>query len=165
MSRCIIYIMGVSGSGKSTIGKKMAAKIGFPFFDGDDFHSGINREKMKTGIPLTDEDRAGWLIRMNELAKEQMKREGAVIACSGLKEKYRSILSEGINIPFFWVFLQGDFELIQKRMQARTDHFMPATLLTSQFEALEIPENCIAIDISKTPDEIVETIISEIEKK
>jgi gluconokinase len=157
--------MGVSGSGKSTIGKKLSVKIGFPFFDGDDFHPAVNKEKMKAGIPLSDMDRAAWLIRMNELAKEQMKKEGAVIACSGLKERHRSILSGGINIPFFWVFLQGDFQLIQKRMEARTGHFMPATLLTSQFETLEIPENCIAIDISKTPDEIVETIISEIEKK
>src|SRR5438477_2605489 len=139
MYRCIIFIMGVSGSGKSTIGKKLAIKIGFSFFDGDDFHPAPNKEKMKAGIPLTDEDRIEWLIRMNVLAKEQMKKEGAVIACSGLKEKYRSILSEGISIPFFWVFLQGDFELIQRRMEARTGHFMPATLLTSQFETLEIP--------------------------
>ncbi len=157
--------MGVSGSGKTTIGKKVATKIKMPFFDGDNFHSIANREKMKAGIPLTDDDRAGWLIRMNELTKEQMEKDGAVIACSGLKEKYRTIISRGITVPFFWIFLKGSFELIQKRMVARTGHFMPATLLSSQFETLETPKNAITIDISKTPDEIVVQIISEVERK
>ena len=165
MYRCIIYIMGVSGSGKTTIGKKLAEKIGLPFFDGDDFHPAANREKMKSGIPLTDEDRAEWLTRMNELAKEQMKKDGAIIACSGLKEKYRAILSSGITIPFFWVFLQGNFELIQKRMEERKGHFMPAALLSSQFDALEVPEDCITIDIFQSPDEIVEMTMSQIVQK
>ena len=86
MDRCIIYIMGVSGSGKTTIGKKLAAKIGLPFFDGDDFHPPSNKEKMNRGIPLTDEDRKDWLIQMNNAAMDQAKLAGAVIACSALKE-------------------------------------------------------------------------------
>ena len=115
MQNCIIYIMGVSGSGKTTIGKKLAAKIGLPFFDGDDFHPPSNKEKMTQGIPLTDEDRKDWLVKMNQAAKDQAKLTGAVIACSALKEKYRAILSSGITIPLYWVFLQGSFELIKKK--------------------------------------------------
>jgi carbohydrate kinase (thermoresistant glucokinase family) len=162
MGPLIIYIMGVSGSGKTTIGKKISAEMKMAFFDADDFHSRANKEKMKAGQPLTDDDRAEWLISINELAKDQMKKEGAIIACSALKEKYRKILSEGITIPIFWVFLQGNYELIQRRMEARTDHFMPPTMLSSQFDALEIPQQCISIDISQKPDKIVEEIISQI---
>jgi gluconokinase len=163
MDRCIIYIMGVSGSGKTTIGKKLAGDINFPFFDGDDFHPMANKEKMNAGIPLTDEDRAGWLILMNELARDQ--KEGAVIACSALKEIYRKILAEGVTISIHWIFLQGSFELIQKRLKERKDHFMPAALLSSQFDTLEPPANCITIDISKTPEEIIQMILSGIVKK
>ena len=162
MDRCIIFIMGVSGSGKTTIGKKLAARIGLPFFDGDDFHPPSNKEKMNRGIPLTDEDRKDWLIQMNKAAMDQAKLAGAVIACSALKETYRAILSSGITIRLYWVFLQGSFELIKKRMEERKDHFMPANLLSSQFDVLQIPENCITIDISNSPDEIVEMIISQI---
>lgn len=165
MNRSIIYIMGVSGSGKTTIGKKLAEKINLPFFDGDDFHPQANREKMKAGHPLNDEDRAGWLVIMNKLAIEQMKKDGAVIACSGLKEKYRAFLSGGIPGPVFWVFLKGSYDLIKKRMEERKGHFMPASMLSSQFETLEIPRKSITIDISNTPDEIVEKIISEIAEK
>ncbi len=165
MDSCIIFIMGVSGSGKTTIGKKLAARIGLPFFDGDDFHSPSNKEKMNQGIPLTDEDRKDWLIQMNNAAMDQAKLAGAVIACSALKETYRALLSSGITIPLYWVFLQGSFELIKKRMEERKDHFMPAGLLSSQFDALQIPDNCITIDISNSPDEIVEMIISQIDIK
>ena len=165
MQRCIIYIMGVSGSGKTTIGEKLAEKTGLPFFDGDDFHSPANKEKMKRSIPLTDEDRKDWLIQMNNAAMDQANLAGAVLACSALKETYRAILSSGITIPLYWVFLQGSFELIKKRMEERKDHFMPANLLSSQFDALQIPENCITIDISNSPDKIVEMIISQIDIK
>jgi gluconokinase len=164
MKARIIYIMGVSGSGKTTIGEKLAARLGFPFFDGDDFHSPSNKKKMNLGIPLTDEDRKDWLLQMNRAAREHAK-QGAVLACSALKEKYRTILSSGITIPLHWVLLQGSFEVIKKRMDERKDHFMPASLLSSQFDALEIPANCITNDISNNPDEIVEMIISRIESK
>jgi gluconokinase len=162
MGAFIIYIMGVSGSGKTTIGKKLSTKTGIPFFDADNFHSTANKEKMKAGHPLTDDDRSEWLMKINKLAKEHMKKDGAVIACSALKEKYRTVLSHGIIIPVFWVFLQGSYELIEKRMKARTDHFMPAAMLSSQFDALEIPQQCITFDISENPDKIVEEIISGI---
>jgi len=120
---------------------------------------------MNRGIPLADDDRKEWLVLMNNAAMDQAKLAGAVIACSALKEKYRAILSAGITIPFYWVFLQGNFELIKKRMEERKDHFMPASLLSSQFDALQIPANCITIDISSSPDEIVEMIISRILSK
>lgn len=156
MQNHIIYIMGVSGSGKTTIGKLLSAKTGIPFFDGDDFHSPANKKKMNTGNPLTDEDRKSWLQQINLLAIQQQTSAGAIIACSALKKKYRDILNENIYSPC-WIFLQGDLGVIHERMKKR-DHFMPAELLSSQFKILETPANAIAIDINKTPVEIVRII-------
>lgn len=165
MNRCIIYIMGVSGSGKTTIGKKLAERTGLPFFDGDDFHSATNKEKMKAGQPLTDDDRMGWLIRLNELAKEQMNKGGAVVACSALKKKYRDILSQGITEPVYWILLQGTFDQIRKRMEERKGHYMAPGMLSSQFEILEIPGDCITVDISKSPEVIVAEVMRELEQR
>jgi len=162
MGPIVIYIMGVSGSGKTTIGKKLSGKTGIPFFDGDDFHPARNVEKMRTGQALHDTDRAEWLARINEIAKEQMTNKGAIIACSALKEKYRKILTSGITVRVIWVFLHGTFDLIERRMNLRTDHFMPAALLTSQFEALEIPSDAITVEVQDDPDKIVEVIISRL---
>lgn len=157
--------MGVSGSGKTTIGKKLAARVKLPFFDGDDFHSEANKEKMTTGHALTDTDRAGWLSNINTFAKEQMKKKGAIIACSALKENYRKVLSTGITVSVYWVFLEGSYELIKKRLEERKTHFMPPKLLRSQFETLEEPGDCIKVDISKSPDEIVERIMAPLMQK
>jgi len=140
----------------------MSNRTGIPFFDGDDFHSPEKVEKMRKGQALNDADRAEWLTRMNKIAKEQMTSKGAIIACSALKEKYRKTLSSGITGPWFWVFLRGDFETIEKRMALRKDHFMPTALLTSQFETLEIPKGAITIDIYDEPDKIVDGIISRL---
>ena len=154
--------MGVSGSGKTTIGKKLSERIALPFFDADDFHNTGNKEKMKAGIPLTDDDRAGWLTTLNQLAKEQMRKKGAIIACSALKEKYRKVLSDEITVAVYWIFLEGSYELLLERMQSRKEHFMPTDLLASQLRDLEIPEQCIVIEISNSPGKIVETILSRI---
>ena len=154
--------MGVAGSGKTTIGKKLSARTGLPFFDGDDFHLPEKVEKMRRGEPLTDRDRAEWLARINAIAREQAKNKGAIIACSALKEKYRHVLTSGLAVPLHWVFLRGDFDVIEKRMKLRTDHFMPAALLVSQFETLEVPIGAITVDIHDEPDEIVEEIISRL---
>ena len=162
MEPFIIYIMGVSGSGKTTIGELLSAKTSLPFFDGDDLHSEDNKGKMKVGVPLSDDDRAEWLMKINQLAKQQMKKKGAIIACSALKEKYRKILSGEIDVPVHWIFLHGDYELLLERMRSRKEHFMPPTLLPSQLNDLEIPGDCMKIDISNSPGEIVETIISTI---
>lgn len=153
----VIYIMGVSGSGKSTIGKLLSLKTGFPFFDGDDFHPLENKEKMKAGIPLNDEDREQWLHKMNMLAITQSNLNGAVLACSGLKEKYRTVLIQDVKQPI-WIFLQGSYELIHERMEKR-EHYMPVGLLQSQFNDLETPASAFTIDIKNNPEVIVEVIM------
>ena len=156
MQSPVIYIMGVSGSGKTTVGKLLSSATGIPFFDADDLHSSANKNKMAAGIPLNDKDRQGWLLQVNSLAIEQQRSAGAIIACSALKEKYRDVLNEGILRPC-WVFLNGNFELILERMKKR-DHFMPADLLASQFEILEIPADALSIDINDMPGHIVDII-------
>ena len=161
----IIYIMGVAGSGKSTTGIKLSEATAIPFFDADDFHPPANKEKMQAGNPLNDADRQDWLIKINKLAKENSQKSGAIIACSALKEKYREQLSEGIISPVHWILLQGSFGLIQERMKARKDHFMPAGLLQSQFDTLETPEYAVVMDINNDPDEIVADIIKKLSLK
>lgn len=153
----IIYIIGVSGSGKTTIGKLLSQKTGIPFFDADDYHSAANKEKMKAGHPLNDDDRKEWLQEINKLALEQTKLEGAIIACSALKEKYRVVLSEGITATV-WIFLHGSYEQVFERMKNRAGHYMPVQLLSSQFESLEIPATAFSVDIKNDPETIVEMI-------
>ena len=165
MKPSVIYIMGVAGSGKTTTGIKLSEATAIPFFDADDFHPPANKEKMKAGKPLNDEDRKGWLSTINELAKENSQKSGAIIACSALKEKYRNQLSAGIKSTVHWIILQGSFSLIQQRMKARKDHFMPAGLLQSQFDTLETPEYAVVIDINNDPDEIVADIIKKLSLK
>jgi carbohydrate kinase (thermoresistant glucokinase family) len=155
----IIYIMGVSGSGKTTVGNLLAQKIHLPFFDADDLHPQANREKMRSGQALNDEDRKEWLQNIHELAVEQVQLNGAVIACSALKERYRSVLNDSIEHPL-WIFLQGSYEMIFERMNNRQGHYMPASLLRSQFDNLEIPNDAVTISIEKTPEEIVELIMA-----
>lgn len=161
----VIFIMGVSGVGKSTIGTLLAKQLDLPFFDGDDFHSKENVKKMATGIPLNDDDRHGWLVTLNNLAIEQMQKGSCVIVCSALKEKYRELLSEGIENQTKWVHLCGSFETIYKRMNKRKDHFMPSELLTTQFDTLESPLNAIEVTIEYTPEKIVKIIKEELMDK
>ena len=156
--------MGVSGSGKTTIGQLLATKMNLPFFDADDFHPIENVEKMKAGKPLNDTDRAPWLDRLNELAKEQLTKKGAIVTCSALKEQYRIRLEEGLPKSPEWVFLNGDFQTILDRVNQRANHYMPPSLLQSQFDALEIPKNAFEVDIASTPTKIVECILSELGK-
>lgn len=157
MSNPIVFIvMGVSGCGKSTIGQLLASELKIPFFDGDDYHSKHNVEKMSNGNPLNDEDRKGWLQNLNELAKEH-SYTGAVIACSALKQKYREQLRDGqANMQF--VHLEGSKEEILERMQERKGHFMPSKLLDSQFETLEIPVDALNVSIKEIPVTIVKKI-------
>ena len=117
---------------------------------------------MKAGQPLNDEDRKEWLITLNKLAKSQSQQKGAIIACSALKEKYRRVLSEKIDVPVYWVLLQGNFELIQQRMESRKGHFMPPALLQSQFDALEAPADAIVVDIKGDPEVIVADILRQL---
>ncbi len=151
----IYFIMGVAGSGKSTIGELLARKLVIPFFDADDFHPPANIQKMAAGTPLDDADRVPWLENIARTARHHVGAQGAVIACSALKAQYRSILATGIEAQARWIFLQGNMETIRQRMERRTDHFMPPGLLQSQFEALEPPEEAFVVDISESPEAIV----------
>lgn len=155
MQNRIIYVMGVSGSGKSTIAQLLADALKLPFADADDFHPAANVEKMSQGIPLQDEDRQAWLEAIQVFAKKQLAKQGAVIACSALKEKYRQILQRDIAQQVDWVYLQGSYALIHERMQQRKDHFMPESLLQSQFATLEEPHNALVLTIEKPPEELL----------
>jgi 6-phosphogluconate dehydrogenase len=158
----IIYVMGVSGSGKSTVGKALSLQLDIPFVDGDDFHPPENVAKMSAGQPLDDEDRRGWLREIQAFAKKQLQREGVVIACSALKQEYREQLMAGIESQVKWVYLQGDFELILQRMRAREGHFMPEALLQSQFDILEEPAQAIKVSIIHAPELIVKKILPQL---
>ncbi|SNR32929.1 NADP-dependent phosphogluconate dehydrogenase [Lutibacter flavus] len=161
----VFFVMGVSGVGKSTIGNLLSKELGIPFFDGDDFHPKENILKMSKGEPLNDEDRFGWLATLNKLAKDQLKENSCVIVCSALKNKYREILSNGVENNTKWIHLVGSYELISERMKQRSNHFMPTGLLKSQKDILENPVNAINVNISLTPLEIVEVIKKELNPK
>ncbi|WP_434149207.1 gluconokinase [Methylocaldum gracile subsp. desertum] len=161
----IVVLLGVSGSGKSTIGQRLAERLRWPFFDGDDFHPVQNIEKMARGQPLTDADREPWLDRLAELIETSVATgRSAVIACSALRHSYRKRLARGHREVVF-VYLKGSFELIRERLARRQEHFMPLDLLPSQFAALEEPSDAITIDIRQTPEAIVETIVRRLEDR
>ena len=157
--------MGVSGCGKSTIGKLLSQDLKIPFFDGDDYHSENNIKKMSKELPLNDNDRQGWLESLNELAKKKLINSSCIIACSALKESYRKILSFDIEGQTKWVHLSGSFESIYNRVNARKDHFMPSKLLQSQFDILEEPEHALKVDINLTPEEIIKVIKEDVISK
>jgi len=157
----LFVVFGVSGCGKSTIGKRLADYLGIPFYDADDFHPQENIDKMSRGIALDDEDRKGWLDVLSLNLEKWHKTGGAVLACSALKEKYRQTLSSRVENPH-WIYLKGSYELIEKRLNQRSGHYMGSLLLRSQFEALEEPAYGLVIDIEKSPKQIIEQIISRI---
>jgi gluconokinase len=157
----VIVVMGVSGSGKSSIGKLLSEKLSRPFYDGDDFHPKANVKKMSSGQPLNDEDRKEWLIALNKLAIEH-RHKGAVIACSALKKNYRSLLRAGMGDCMMFVYLEGSFELIKSRLDKRKNHFMTAQLLQSQFDTLEAPSKAITVSIDNTPAKMVREIIKKL---
>jgi gluconokinase len=151
----ILILMGVSGSGKTTIGKRLAAELGWTFHDGDAFHPPANLVKMQSGVPLDDNDRAAWLAALRALIDEALgAQRSMVLACSALKQAYRERLQADSSAVRF-VFLKGDFELIARRLQTRKGHFMPPHLLRSQFEALEEPEGVLTVNIASPPKRIV----------
>jgi gluconokinase len=154
-------IMGVSGCGKSYIADKLAQAVGGVFEDADDFHPPSNLEKMANGIPLTDEDRWPWLqVLRRQIVLHRANTVCYVLACSALKQSYRDLL-RGNDSPeaLKFVYLKGTKELIRQRMEQRK-HFMPSTLLDSQFAILEEPQDAMVVDIELTPDEILSTILN-----
>ncbi len=155
----VFYVMGVSGVGKSTIGKGLAESLQIPFFDADDYHPESNIKKMNSGMALDDHDRQPWLERLNSLAQEQLATTSCVIACSALKQSYRNTLKQGIELHSKFVFLEGSFDLINERLEKR-DHFMPASLLQSQFDALEPPTDALHCEILQSPVQIIDQIKS-----
>ena len=154
-------VMGVSGSGKTSVGKTLADRLGWDFYDADNFHPLENIVKMTKGIPLDDSDRAPWLASLHDLIASSLQEDRpGVLACSALKEHYRRQLTngnEGVQI----VYLKGSYDLIWSRMEKRTDHYMKPHMLKSQFEALEEPVTGWTTDISKSVDDIVTGILKQ----
>jgi gluconokinase len=155
----VVVLMGVSGSGKTTVGELLAAGLGWAFVEGDDFHPAANVEKMTRGAPLTDDDRRPWLEALQRRIERACRQgEGLVVACSALKDEYRDLLERHDPDCVRFVYLSGSEELIRERLEKRTGHFMPASLLASQFETLEIPEGEIAVDAAPAPEAVAAEI-------
>jgi 6-phosphogluconate dehydrogenase len=159
-SYMILILMGVAGSGKTTIGLRLAQELGLPFYDADDFHPEANIARMEQGQPLNDEDRMPWLARLADEIRKWDADGGAILACSALKEQYRRALQSVRNI--IWICLEGNHSTIMERLQSRSGHFMPVSLLDSQFAALEMPAYGIRVDIASTPDDIVRNILEQL---
>ena len=161
----VYIVMGVSGSGKTAVGERLAERLGWRFLDADEFHPEANVEKMSRGEPLDDSDRAPWLTRLREIIGGHLEDDAPLIlACSALKERYRERLRVDRRVGF--IYLEGDFELIRKRMNAREDHFMKTDMLKSQFEALEEPDpgDALRVDISQPLEEIVASIEAKLNR-
>lgn len=163
MSGRSIILMGVSGSGKSSVGAELGRAIQAKFIDGDDLHPRANIQKMASGTPLNDDDRAPWLERLSDVAYSLAhKNETGIIVCSALKKRYRDRLREG-NEKMVFIYLKGSFELVLERHKARAGHFMPTELLKSQFDALEEPDSdepdVLKVDIDGTWEDVVQRCV------
>jgi gluconokinase len=156
----VIVVMGVTGAGKSTIGRALAAALGWEFRDGDDLHSEENKRKMHRGEPLTDLDRAPWLIAVRGVIESMLSAGvSGVVACSALKQSYRETLAGGLDqTSVKFVYLKGSKELIRRRLVGRSGHFMNPILIQSQFDTLEEPRDAIVVDIAGAPEKIVDSI-------
>jgi len=153
----ILVVMGVTGAGKTTVGRLLAQELGWEFEEGDDFHSAANIEKMRRGIPLSEEDRQPWLERLRaEIAKHDAEGRNLVLACSALRRSYRTILTVGTGVKF--VYLKGDAKRIAERLKMRRGHFADEKILSAQFADLEGPNNAVVAEIAATPQEIVNRI-------
>jgi len=158
----VLILMGPMGSGKTTIGKMLAEKLGWPFYDGDSFHPKENVEKMRAGIALTDEDRRLWLEKLRDDIQRWLKEDqDTILACSALKQAYRDIL--GVDQKTVrTVYLKGPYELLRKRIEERQHPYMDKNLLRSQLDALEEPKDGLHVDISASLEAIVSTIIQNL---
>ncbi len=158
----VVIVMGVSGSGKSTVGLALARQLGLPFLDADDFHPPANVDKMSRAIPLSDEDRWPWLAALSSGMADAADRTGGVVAtCSALKRCYREYLLKQVARPLMFVFLDGDRDTLYERMKQRSDHYMPVSLLDSQLATLERPhadEPAATFSVLKSIDELISEI-------
>lgn len=154
----VILVMGVSGAGKTVVGRRLAETLGWPFIDGDDYHPAENVDKMRRGIPLDDADRAPWLATVHRAIEPLRNTAGdLVVACSALKASYRAVLLAGVG-PSLVVHLTAPADVLAERLGRRAGHFMPPTLLASQLETLEPPEDALVLDATHSVDELVEAI-------
>ncbi|TXB70224.1 gluconokinase [Phaeodactylibacter luteus] len=159
----VIYLMGVSGSGKTTVGKLLQQQSGIPFYDGDDFHPPANIKKMSSGYPLDDQDRSGWLSAIHLFVQEHLSSgKSLAVACSALKARYREQLSAGLPGQVHWVYLEGTFEHISARLQSRQGHFMPPALLQSQFDDLEPPHIALRYSIQQPAADIAKSLLQHL---
>jgi len=158
-------VMGVSGAGKSVIGARLAAELGVPFLEGDSFHPVENVAKMSAGIPLNDEDRAGWLQALRgEISAARERGEGLVLSCSSLKRRYRDLLRSG-DPELRFIHLHGGRDILEQRMRTRPGHYMPASLLDSQLrdlEPLQADEAGVRLDLTQSPQQLVSTILQSL---
>jgi gluconokinase len=158
----ILLVMGVTGSGKTTAGKLLAQRLGWLFLDADDFHPAENIEKMKQGVPLSDEDRKPWLVAIHaSLLQCGAKMQDAVLACSALKQSYRDRLASGVDLRI--CYLQGSYPEIAARLQGRTGHFAGEAILAGQFADLEEPRDALVLRASDPPEEIVRDVLRKLE--
>lgn len=164
MNRRFIIVMGVAGSGKTTVGQALAKRLGWDFYDADGFHPIENISKMASGIPLDDADRIPWLASLRALISASLtEQRPAVLACSALKESYRQKLLAQ-NSDVLLVYLKGDYDLIWSRLAERQDHYMKPEMLQSQFDVLEEPTDVLTVDVAMSVKEIVGEILRYMEE-
>jgi len=154
----IVIVMGVTGSGKTTVGMLLAKRLGWDFLDADDFHSAANKAKMHQGVPLTGADRMPWLEAMHtKLLQLHSEKRNAVLGCSALMQSYRDVLMAGVQAKV--VYLKGSYDFIANRLRSRKGHFADEHILAGQFADLEEPKNAIVVDIAPSADKIVDEIL------
>jgi gluconokinase len=157
----VILVMGTTGAGKTTVGKRLAERVGWTFLDADDFHPPANIEKMKHGIPLTDADRLPWLANIHaELVRLSQLNQNAVLACSALKQSYRDQLSSGLD--FRVVYLRGTYDEMKLHIEARHGHFAGESILAGQFADLEEPKDALVLDVKQSPEQLVAETVSRL---
>jgi 6-phosphogluconate dehydrogenase/gluconokinase len=161
----ILILFGVSGSGKTTIGRQLADALSIPFFDADDFHPPSNIKKMRSARPLDDADRQPWLETLATSIADWQEQGGAVLACSALRETYRETLGSRCGENICWVLLQGSEEVLADRLKGRKGHFFDRQLLNSQLDTLEVPDYGWLVDIESSPQEIVNKILTRLRSR